>query len=127
MTGMFHWQYLVSGDAYEARAAVRGALTQQDFEIEERSADDWQATHGTRPSFLQRMVSNAHEPVALHVTFEQQGGELAIDLRRPAFSVSGGMTRDPSQMAYFDKTYRAAAAAVHEQLTAAGILVSSRE
>ncbi|MCS5733393.1 hypothetical protein [Herbiconiux daphne] len=126
MTGMFTWQYVVSGDAEAGRAAVRSALEQQGFQIEEESTGEWKATQGERPSFLERMVTNAHEPIVFSVRFGTDARGLVVDLHRSPFGLSG-VSRNASQMAYLDKGYRAAAAGLHERLQGAGILVASSE
>lgn len=126
MTGMFSWEFVLSGDAEAARSAVRNGFEQQGFRIEQQSAEEWTATQGERPTFLERMTTNAHEPIVLTVKFAPGADGLVVELHRNPFGRSG-MTRNAVQMAALDKDYRAAAAAMHEHLAAAGILVSSRE
>jgi hypothetical protein len=126
MTGMFSWEYVLSGDDAAARSAVRSGFEQQGFAIEQQSADQWTVTQGERPSFLERLTTNAHEPIVLTVKFAPGADGLVVDLHRNPFGRSG-MTRNAVQMAALDKGYRAAADALHEHLAAAGILLSSRE
>ncbi|WP_440708186.1 hypothetical protein [Herbiconiux sp. YIM B11900] len=126
MTGMFSWEYVLSGDGAAARSAVQHGFEQQGFRIEQQSADEWTVTQGERPSFLERMTTNAHEPIVLTVKFASGADGLVVELHRNPFGRSG-MTRNAVQMAALDKGYRAAADALHEHLAAAGILLSSRE
>jgi hypothetical protein len=122
---MFTWRYVLSGDEQAARTTVREVLQRHEFQIEERSADEWRATQGTRPSFWAKMAGDYHEPVVLSVKFAPADGGLGVELHRPVFAAAGGVSRDVRVMEYLDHAYREAAAAVHDDLAAKGILLDS--
>jgi len=125
MTGMFTWHYVLSGDPQAARATLREVLEKHGFTLEDKSVDEWRATQGTRPSFWAKMAGDFHEPVVLSVRFSQAEGGLAVDLHRPVFAAVGGASNDVRVMEYLDHAYREAAAAVHDDLSAKGVLLGS--
>lgn len=149
MTGMFTWRYTVSGDVAAAHAAVRAVFEQHEFTIDERSADEWRVSHGSRPSFLAKMAGDYHEPVVLTVRFSPSptpagaaptgaasGGTAPaaastpaaatdVELHRPVFAAAGGVSRDVRVMEYLDHAYRETAATLREALHAQGILLTS--
>ena len=127
MTGMFTWLYDVSGTADEARAAIRDVLQQRGFVIQEASADEWHAQYGEKPSFLAQMTGNPRFPVILTVLFQEEPTGMQIELKRPTAYGLGNTSHGGVTLMHLDQDYRATAAAVHERLAQAGVLVDARE
>ncbi|WP_368496221.1 hypothetical protein [Herbiconiux sp. A18JL235] len=127
MTGMFRWVYEVSGTIDGAQQAVDEVLASEEYVVDKRSTTEWHATLGTEPSFLQKMFTNADEPVILTVTFADTGAGVEVELKRPTLYGVSGTGHGEVALAHLDKKYRATARAVHDQLAGAGILLSSRE
>lgn len=130
MTGMFTWRYTLAGDTAAAQAAVRAFFGQHEFTIDERSADEWHVTHGSRPSFLAKMAGDYHEPVVLTARFSPAtsgtttGAATAVELHRPVFAAAGGVSRDVRVMQYLDQAYRETASELREALKAQGVLLT---
>lgn len=73
------------------------------------------------------MFSTAHKPVLLTVVFRDDAEGVEIELNRPMMYGASGTGAGNVELMHLDQEYRATAAAVHERLERAGVLIASQE